>query len=61
MGQCHAEEILGVEVSMELIERFLRPEEHPADFQSLAGILYSSEIWIVPTHNPGVKCCSWLD
>ena len=52
LGQCHAEEILGVEVSMELIERFLRPEEHPADFQSLAGILYSSEVWIVPTHNP---------
>ena len=52
LGQCHAEEILGVEVSMELIERFLRPEENPADFQSLAGILYSSEVWIVPTHNP---------
>ena len=52
LGQCHAEEILGVEVSMELIERFLYPEEHPADFQSLAGILYSSEVWIVPTHNP---------
>ena len=52
LGQCHAEEILGVEVSMELIERFLHPEEYPADFQSLAGILYSSEVWIVPTHNP---------
>ena len=52
LGQCHAEEILGVEISMELIYRFLHPEEYPADFQSLAGILYSSEIWIVPTHNP---------
>ena len=63
LGQCHAEEILGVEVSMELIERFLRPEEHPADFQSLAGILYSSEIWIVPTHNPeGLSVVhGWID
>ena len=40
LGQCHAEEILGVEISMELIYRFLHPEEYPADFQSLAGILY---------------------
>ena len=52
LGQCHAEEILGVEISMELIYRFLHPEEFPSEFQTLAGILYSSEIWIVPTHNP---------
>tara|TARA_Y100001970_G_scaffold270344_1_gene364093 strand:+ start:642 stop:2915 length:2274 start_codon:yes stop_codon:yes gene_type:complete len=52
LGQCHAEEILGVEISMELIYRFLHPGEFPADFQTLAGILYSSEVWIVPTYNP---------
>ena len=52
LGQCHAEEILGVEISMELIYRFLHPEEFPSDFQTLAGILYSSEVWIVPTYNP---------
>jgi len=52
LGQCHAEEILGVEISMELIYRFLHPEEFPSEFQTLAGILYSSEVWIVPTHNP---------
>ena len=52
LGQCHAEEILGVEISMELIYRFLNPQEFPSEFQTLAGILYSSEIWIVPTHNP---------
>jgi hypothetical protein len=52
LGQCHAEEILGVEISMELIYRFLHPEEFPSDYQTLAGILYSSEVWIVPTYNP---------
>ena len=39
LGQCHAEEILGVEISMELIYRFLHPEEFPSDFQTLAVIL----------------------
>ena len=39
LGQCHAEEILGVEMSMELIDRFLHPEEHPTEYQTLAGIL----------------------
>ena len=52
LGQCHAEEILGVEISMELIYRFLHPEEYPTEYQTLAGLLYSSEIWIVPTYNP---------
>ena len=52
LGQCHAEEILGVEISMELIYRFLHPDEFSADYQTLAGILYSSEVWIVPTYNP---------
>tara|TARA_B100000287_G_scaffold294361_1_gene277687 strand:+ start:624 stop:2870 length:2247 start_codon:yes stop_codon:yes gene_type:complete len=52
LGQCHAEEILGVEISMEMIKRFLYPENHLNDIQTLMGILYYSEVWIVPSHNP---------
>ena len=52
LGQCHAEEILGVEVSMGLIERFLYPHNYPADLNMLIGVLYNTEVWIVPTHNP---------
>ena len=44
LGQCHAEEILGVEISMELIYRFLHPNEFQSDYQSLAEILYRSEV-----------------
>ena len=29
LGQCHAEEILGVEISMKLISMFLHPQEYP--------------------------------
>ena len=52
LGQCHAEEILGVEISMEMIKRFLYPENHLNDIQTLMGVLYYTEIWIVPSHNP---------
>ena len=52
LGQCHAEEILGVEISMELIKRFLYPQDFPSDISTLMGSLYNAEIWIVPTHNP---------
>ena len=52
LGQCHAEEILGVEVSMGLIERFLYPHNYPSDLNTLIGVLYNTEVWIVPTHNP---------
>ena len=52
LGQCHSEEILGVEISMSLIERFLYPQNYPSDINTLIGVLYSTEIWIVPTHNP---------
>ena len=52
LGQCHAEEILGVEVSMEMIRRFLYPGNYLNDIQTLMGVLYYTEIWIVPTHNP---------
>ena len=37
LGQCHAEEILGVEISMDLIYRFLHPSEYPAEYQTLAS------------------------
>jgi len=52
LGQCHAEEILGVEISMKLISMFLHPQEYPEWAYNLAGILLLSEVWIVPTHNP---------
>ena len=52
LGQCHAEEILGIEISMELIERFLNPDQYPSYYQNLIGILNFVELWIVPTHNP---------
>ena len=35
LGQCHAEEILGVEVSMEMIRRFLYPGNYLNDIQTL--------------------------
>ncbi|MAJ44830.1 MAG: hypothetical protein CMF96_08845 [Candidatus Marinimicrobia bacterium] len=52
LGQCHAEEILGVEITMELISMFLNPEDYQDWYYNMAALLYSSEIWIVPTHNP---------
>ncbi len=50
LGQCHAEEIYGVEIAMEIIEQFLFPEQNKKQF--LQEGLFGSEIWIVPTHNP---------
>ncbi len=65
LGQCHAEEIYGVEISMALIEMFLNPnlmgqpgyEYLPEPFNvnpyiDLKNILSKIEIWVVPTHNP---------
>jgi len=53
LGQCHAEEIYGVEISMQLIEMFLNPfPVYTQYFQNLRAILQSSEIWIIPTYNP---------
>ena len=52
LGQCHAEEILGVEITMEIISMFLHPEDHQEWHYNMAALLYSSEIWILPTHNP---------
>ena len=52
LGQCHAEEIYGVELSMALIRWFLYPEETNWGNNELPLFLYNLEIWIVPTHNP---------
>ena len=52
LGQCHAEEIYGVEVAMDLIDWMLHPLDHPSFYQSIFAIMSSAEIWIVPTYNP---------
>ena len=52
LGQCHSEEILGVEIVMDIMYMFLHPDEFETELQTLVGILYSSEVWIVPTYNP---------
>ena len=51
LGQCHAEEIYGVEITMELINKFLHPGPQ-YHLQNMQAILQSSEVWVVPTHNP---------
>ena len=52
LGQCHAEEILGVEMSMSLIDWFLHPQETNFGFNDLLMFMHNLEIWIIPTHNP---------
>jgi len=52
LGQCHAEEIYGVEIAMEIINQFLHPELNNENRQYLQNGLYGTELWIVPTHNP---------
>ncbi|NWJ43172.1 T9SS type A sorting domain-containing protein [Marine Group I thaumarchaeote] len=60
LGQCHAEEIYGVEISMGIIECYLNPQQCWNDFEKirpyLLNILENSlekiELWVVPTHNP---------
>ncbi len=54
LGQCHAEEIYGLEIAVELIDWFLNPfnSENSIYLQSIFSIMSSSEVWIVPTHNP---------
>ena len=52
LGQCHSEEIYGVEVAMDLIKWMLYPMDHPAHIQSILAVMTNAEIWIVPTHNP---------
>ena len=50
LGQCHAEEILGVEAVITLIKYLLDPPA--ADAQHVNILRQNLEIWIVPTHNP---------
>jgi len=61
LGQCHAEEIYGVEISMEIIECYLDIGQCYNNYNNIRGyvenILKTSlekvELWVVPTHNPG--------
>jgi len=50
LGQCHAEEILGVEITLGLIDTLIH------GFQSgnshIRNLVLNMEIWIVPTYNP---------
>lgn len=50
LGQCHAEEILGVEITMGLVDSLL----HGFDAMNthVASILQNLEVWVVPTYNP---------
>ena len=50
LGQCHAEEILGLEITMGLIDSLL----HGFDAMNshVAAILQNLEVWVVPTYNP---------
>tara|TARA_B110000467_G_scaffold164127_1_gene192127 strand:- start:663 stop:2897 length:2235 start_codon:yes stop_codon:yes gene_type:complete len=54
LGQCHAEEIYGLEISMELIDWFLNPTNpgNSTYYQSILTILSQAEIWVIPTYNP---------
>ena len=50
LGQCHAEEILGVEAVLEMILTLLSP---PPPMASHVQILRQEiETWIIPTYNP---------
>jgi len=50
LGQCHAEEILGLEITMGLVDSLL----HGFDAMNshVASILQNLEVWVVPTYNP---------
>ena len=53
LGHVHAEEIYGIEIVMELIDRLLNPyPEHASSLQLIYEIMSKTEIWIVPTYNP---------
>ena len=52
LGQCHAEEIYGVEIALDLVDWLLNPLEHPQYYLSIYDIMQNAEIWVVPTHNP---------
>ena len=49
LGHVHAEEIYGIEIVMELIDRLLNPyPEHASSLQLIYEIMSKTEIWIVP-------------
>ena len=50
LGQCHAEEILGLEITMGLVDSLL----HGFDAMNshIGAILQNTEVWVVPTYNP---------
>ena len=53
LGQCHAEEIYGVEIAMELIDWLLHPNaSYPVGYLDRKLSIENTEIWVVPTHNP---------
>ena len=52
LGQCHAEEIYGVEISMEIINQFLHPDQYTINRPHMQIGLKFTELWIIPTPNP---------
>ncbi len=54
LGQCHAEEIFGVETAMRIIHMFLNPQEYIGNMylSYMQTLLQKAEIWVVPTYNP---------
>ena len=53
LGQCHAEEIYGVEIAMELIDWLLHPNAfYPVGYPDRKMAIENTEIWVVPTYNP---------
>ena len=53
LGQCHAEEIYGVEIAMELIDWLLHPNAaYPVGYLDRKLGIENTEIWVIPTHNP---------
>ena len=53
LGQCHAEEIYGVEIAMEMIDWLLHPKAfYPVNYLDRKLALENTELWVVPTHNP---------
>ncbi len=53
LGQCHAEEIYGVEIAMEMIDWLLNPNAfYPVNYIDRKMAIENTELWIIPTHNP---------
>ena len=52
LGQCHAEEIYGVEIALDLVDWLLHPIDNPTHYLSIYDIMQNAEIWIIPTYNP---------